>query len=108
MFACINCFSVKLSSQIDLDFIEQKFLMFASSSTYCLGEAVMALVGWNGAAAPSPPTTHQKVALDTQEIALFLHSSTKTWMACQKEKKKKLNQQHAWLLLRLCHLCLLK
>ena len=47
----------------------------------------MALIGCNGAAAPSPPLKYiRKYRPPTQEIALFFHSNTRTSIADVKNK----------------------
>ena len=48
----------------------------------------MALIGCKQIGSVETPKVHQKVAPLTQEIALVLHSSIRTSMAFQKEKKE--------------------
>ena len=61
----------------------------------------MASIGCERCGRTEPPLKYIKNWPPTQDIALFLYSSTRASMACQKENKKKLNQwlQHARLLL---------
>ena len=60
---------------------------FASKDTFYLfdRQAVMALIGYEQV----PLQYIRKWPTPTQEIALFFHSSTRTSIACQKEKKRK-------------------
>ena len=54
---------------------------------------VMALIGCQRCGRSDPlPKMHEKMALPTQDIALFFHSSTRTSMTCQKDNKKILNR----------------
>ena len=66
----------------------------------------MALIGCEQSGRTSPPKIHQKVVPPAQEIALFLHSCTRTSMACQKEKKSL--EKKRLLLLRLLSLVLVE